>query len=187
VLRAVLLALVVLLTACSPTPITPPPGDPADPTTSTRPRDIDISGLLPCDLLTPAQRLELGLDGEPRLNSGGDALFGEARTCDIRQFAPSPSVRLSVTLGTEFGIERFSQPDLVSEITATEVGGYPAVLSPPPPSMPTSCLIAVDSGPGQMVGVMLSDGGSDPGVPADELCRRVPRYAGAVMETLRSR
>ena len=187
-LRAVLLALVVLLAACSPAPITPPPGTTASPTTaSARPRDIDISGILPCDLLTPAQRAELGLDGEPQLNSGSDALFGEARTCDIRRFGPSPSVRLSITLGTEFGIERFSEPEVISEVVAIEVAGYPAVLSPPPASMPTNCLIAVDVGPGQMVGVMLSDGGSDPGVPADELCRRVPRYTEAVMATLLTR
>lgn len=182
-LRAVLLALVVLLTACSPTPITPPPGVPA-PTTSDRPRDIDISGLLPCDLLTPAQRAELDLDGEPQLSSGNDALFGHARSCNIRRYEPSPSIRLSITLGVEFGIERFAESGIIAGVERTDVVGFPAVLSPPPPSMPTNCLMAVDVAPGQMVGVLLSDGGSQPGVSVDELCRAVPEYALAVMTTL---
>lgn len=187
-LRAVLLALVILLTACSPTPITPPLGTPAAPTTAlARPRDIDISGILPCDLLTPAQRAELGLDGEPRLTSGTDALFGEARSCSILGFAPGRGLRFSLSLVTEYGIERFSEPGISAGAEPIDIAGFPAVLSPPPPSTPTNCLVAVDVFPGQMVGVLLSDGGSEPGVTLDELCREVPRYAEAVMTTLSAR
>jgi hypothetical protein len=187
VLRAVLLALVVLLTGCSPTPITPPPGNPADPATSTRPRDIDISGLLPCDLLTPTQRVELGLDGEPRLSSGNDALFGNARSCNISRFDLQPAVRMSITLGVEYGIERFTDPRLAADVETIEIAGYPAVLSPPPPSTPDNCLIAVDTASGQMVGVLLADGGNTPPIPLDQLCRDVPRFAEAVMSTLLAR
>ena len=187
-LRAVLLALVVLLTACSPTPIAPPPGTPADPTTAlARPRDIDISGVLPCELLTPAQRAELGLDGEPRLNSGTDALFGQARRCDIRRFDAGPAVRFRITLAAEYGIERLLGPGIAAGVEPIEVVGFPAVLSPPPSSMPDNCLVAVDVSAGQMVGVLLADGGNDPQIPLDQLCADVPRYAEAVMTTLLAR
>lgn len=189
VLRAVLLALVVLLTACSPTPVTPPPGVPADPipATSPRPRDIDISGILPCELLTSAQRTELGLDGEPRLNSGNDALFGQARRCDIRRFDAGPAVRFRITLAVEYGIERLLGPGTTAGVEPIEVAGYPAVLSPPPSSMPDNCLVAVDVSARQMVGVLLADGGNDPQIPLDQLCADVPRYAEAVMTTLLAR
>ncbi len=183
-----LLALVVLLTACSPAPIAPPPGTPADPTTaSARPRDIDISGILPCELLTPAQRAELGLDGEPRSNTGNDALFGRSRSCAIVGFEPGRGLRFGITLVVEHGIERFSEPGATPGVRPLEVAGYPAVLSPPPASMPDNCIVAVDVSPGQMVGVLLADGGSDPGIPLEELCREVPRYAEAVMSTLVAR
>jgi hypothetical protein len=188
VLRAVLLALVVLLTACSPTPIAPPPGTATDPTTaSARPRDIDISGILPCELLTPAQRTELGLDGEPLSNTGNDALFGRSRSCAIVGFEPGRGLRFGITLAVEHGIERFSEPGATPGVRPIEVAGYPAVLSPPPASMPDNCIVAVDVSPGQMVGVLLADGGSEPGVPLEELCREVPRYAEAVMSTLVAR
>lgn len=184
-----LLALVVLLTACSPTPITPPPGVPADPTPtgSGRPRDIDISGILPCDLLSSAQLVELGLDGDPQSNTGNDALFGQSRSCAIVGFEPGRGVRVGVTLAVEHGIERFSEPGVAPGVRPLEVVGYPAVLSPPPTSMPDNCIVAVDVSPGQMVGVLLADGGSEPGISLEELCREVPRYAEAVMSTLVAR
>ena len=184
-LRAVLLALVLLLTACSPGSVTPPPGTPADPTdTSTRPRDIDISGLLPCDLLTPAQRAELGLDGDPTPYTSRDALFGDARSCNVRRFGGPSPVILSITLVVQHGIERFREPGLAADVDPTEIVAFPAVLSPPRPSMPDNCLVAVDVHPGQMVGVLLADGGGEPPVPLDQLCRDVPRYAEAVITTL---
>jgi hypothetical protein len=188
VLRAALLVtLLALIVACAPAAVTPPPGTTAEPTTSARPRDVDISGILPCELLTDAQRAELRLDGEPRLSSGNDALFGQARSCNVRRFETRPAITLRITLAVEYGIERFTDPRLVTPAEPVEIAGYPAVLSPPPPSMPDNCLVAVDVAPGQMVGVMLSDGGGDPPVPLDQLCRDVPRYAEAVMTTLLAR
>jgi hypothetical protein len=188
VLRAALLVtLLALLVACAPAAVTPPPGTAAEPTASARPRDIDVSGILPCELLTDAQRAELRLDGEPRLSSGNDALFGQARSCNISRFDSRPAVRFSITLGVEYGIEQFSDPRLAVPAEPINIAGYPAVLSPPPPSMPDNCLVAVDVAPGQMVGVLLADGGGEPPVPLDQLCRDVPRYAEAVMATLLAR
>ena len=187
-LRVALLAtLLALLTACAPAAVTPPAGTAAEPTTAARPRDIDISGILPCELLTETQRAELRLDGEPRLNSGSDALFGQARRCGISRFDSRPAVSFRITLAVEYGIERFADPRLATPAEPIVIAGYPAVLSPPPPSMPDNCLVAVDVAPGQMVGVMLSDGGGQPPVPLDELCRDVPRFAEAVMTTLLAR
>ena len=186
-LRAAALAtLLVLLAACAPAVVTPPPGTPAAPapTGSPRPRDIDISGILPCELLTEAQLVELGLDGEPRSGNANDALFGQARSCSIVGFEPGRGLRFGLTLATDYGIERFSDPGIAAGVQPIEIEGFPAVLSPPPPSMPDNCLVAIDVAPGQMVGVLLADGGSVPGVPLAELCRNVPRYAEAVMTTL---
>lgn len=183
----VLLAVLVLVGACAtPIPGTPIPVAPTS-TPSPRPRDIDVSGILPCELLTPAQQAELGFDGEPRQNTASDALFGTGRTCLISRRRTSPAFFASITLTAEFGIERFSDPAVVSGTESIEVAGFPAVLSPPPPAMPDNCLVAVDVSPGQMVGVQLSDGGGEQGYPLDQLCRDVPRYAEAVMETLLAR
>ena len=186
-MSGVLLAVLVVVGACAtPVPGTPAP-TPPPPAMSPRPRDIDVSGILPCELLTPAQQAELGFDSEPRLDSGTDALFGTGRTCLISRRRTSPAFFASITLTAEFGIERFSDPAVVSGTESIEVAGFPAVLSPPPPAMPDNCLVAVDVSPGQMVGVQLSDGGSEQGYPLDQLCRDVPRYAEAVMETLLAR
>lgn len=184
---ALLVTLLTLLAACAPAAVTPPPGTAAEPTASARPRDIDVSGILPCELLTDAQRAELRLDGEPNLYTSRDALFGEARSCNVRRMDSDPAVTVGITLVVEYGIERFADPGLVDGVEQTEIAGYPAVLSPPPASMPDNCLVAVDIAPGQMVGVLLADGGGEPPVPLDQLCRDVPRYAEAVMATLLAR
>lgn len=185
---ASLVLLIAALAGCAPATVTPPAGTSAEPTTaSTRPRDIDISGILPCELLTEAQLAELQLDGEPRLNSGSDALFGEARSCNVRRFDIQPAVRFSITLVDEYGIERFAESNIAAGIEPIEIAGYPAVLSLPPTSTPDNCLIAVDVSPGQMVGVLLADGGNDPQIPLDQLCSDVPRFAEAVMTTLVAR
>jgi hypothetical protein len=188
----VLLAVLVVVGACAtPVPGIPAPAPPTSasptPAASPRPRDIDVSGILPCELLTPAQQAELGFDSEPRLNSGTDAVFGQARRCDLSRRSTSPALRFRITLVVEYGIERFSAPGFIGGAEPIEIAGYPAVLSPPPPSMPTNCLVAVDISPGQMVGASLADGGSTPGVPLDELCREVPRFATEVVETLLAR
>lgn len=181
---ALVLGVAVLGGCTAPVEVPAPGPAPASPA---RPRDIDVSGILPCELLTPAQQADLGFDGEPRLNSGSDALFGQARRCDISRRDTPPALRFRITLVVEYGIERFSDPGFIGGAEPIVVAGYPAVLSPPPPSMPTNCLVAVDVSPGQMVGVSLADGGSDPGISVDELCREVPRYAEEVMATLLSR
>lgn len=188
----VLLAVLVLVGACAtPIPGTPTPVAPtsASPTSAVllRPRDIDVSGILPCELLTPAQQAELGFDGEPQQRSGSDPLFGTARTCLINRRDTRPAYFASITLVVEYGIERFSEPGIIAGTEPIQIASYPAVLSPPPPSMPSSCLVAVDIAPGQMVAVQLSDGGSEPGYLVEELCSDVPRYAEAVMETLLAR
>lgn len=174
----------MLVGACAtPVPGTPAPALPTA-ASSLRPRDIDVSGILPCELLTSAQQAELGFDGEPRLSSGTDALFGSARSCNISRRETPPALTMSITLVVDYGIERFADPGFIGQVRPIEVEGFPAVLSPPPPSMPDNCLVAVDVSPGQMVGVTLADGGSTPGVPLDQLCSEVPRYTGAVMRTL---
>jgi hypothetical protein len=190
VLRAAVLAtLLALLTACAPAVVTPPPGTPtgAAPTSSPRPRDIDISGIPPCELLTDAQRAELGLDGEPGPYTSRDALFGDARSCTIRRLDAQPAVTLGISMVVEYGIERFAEPGVVDGVERIEVLGYPAVLSPPPASMPDNCLVAIDVAPGQMVGVLLSDGGNARPIRLEQLCAEVPRFAESVMTTLVAR
>lgn len=152
-----------------------------------RPRDVPVGGVLPCELLTGAQRAELGLDGEPQRSVSNTALFGEARSCSIRRFVGGPALSVNITLSDTYGLERLYEQAVDPPVEPTVVAGFAAALSRPRPTMPDNCAVVVDVAPGQMVGVLLSDGGSARPIPVDELCREVPRYAEEVMRTLLAR
>lgn len=146
-----------------------------------------MGGVLPCELLTEAQRVELGLDGEPQRYVSNTGLFGEARSCSIRRFTGGPALSVAITVSDTHGLERFFEDDVAAQVEPIVVAGYAAVLSRPPETMPDNCIVAIDVAPAQMVGVMLRDGGSAEPFSVNDLCRDVPRYAAEVMSTLLAR
>jgi hypothetical protein len=169
-------------------PAAPAPGAAADAVPGPpRPRDAPVGGVLPCELLTGAQRAELGLDGEPQPFVSSTALFGEARSCSIRRFTGGPAVSFNITVSDTYGLERFYEAAVDPPVEPIVVAGYAAVLSRPRPATPDNCAVAVDVAPGEMVGVLLRNGGDPSAISVEELCREVPRYAEAVMATLLAR
>lgn len=185
-------AALLVLAGCAAGP-TPPPAPPLPPPTSAapfpgppRPRDIPVGGILPCELLTEEQRAELGLDGEPQRYVSNTGLFGEARSCSIRRLTGGPALSVSITLSDTYGLERFFDEEVAAQVEPIVVTGFAAVLSRSD-STQDSCLVSVDVAAGQMVGVLLRDGGSAVAIPVDVLCEDVPRYANEVMATLLAR
>lgn len=97
----------------------------------------DLGSVAPCDLLTPAQRSDAGLD------VGRPADTGPLRSCTWMPEGAGFGVPviLGVLPGSELGEARTVSPR--AEVTETEVGGFPALQM-----TGEVCMTAVDVGSG---------------------------------------
>lgn len=186
----VLVVTAVAVSACgSPPPAEPPP---PPPTTSAapaprvdlppRPRDIPVDDVDPCSLLTPADREEFGLDGDPIVNSDVTPLLGPSVSCDVLGFEPV-DISAAVTVATEVGIERFTHDELAAEVEASDVAGFPAVVTHAR-GADDFCDVVIDVADGQLIDVRLSDSALDPDIPLEQLCADTHRLADRVLATL---
>jgi hypothetical protein len=183
--------LVALLAGCSTggqaSPADPSATESAAPTTVAlppRPRDVPIDDVDPCTLLTRAQRAELLLDRPPLGGREPSVLYpGDVSMCSIR--GNEPKISISISIVTTAGIEFFTTGQTASEVRLIELAGFPAAVAAP---MHTddSCLVLVDTAPGQMVDVQARSAGADPPIPEEQLCRDAERAANLVMDTLLS-
>jgi hypothetical protein len=180
-------ALLAVLAGCaSPIPGTPVPvaDDPAAVVDlPPRPRIVPLDGIDPCTLLTTADRIELGLDGEPQLTASPSNLYngGTIQLCSIRGSEPATTV--GVALSITGGLEVFLQPGLQATVTTAVVSGYPALIVDPA-RFDEWCNVVVDVSPGQVVDVDVANGGRTPPLTQAELCRDAERVANIVMNNL---
>jgi hypothetical protein len=191
--RRILLLVAALAVAagCSATPVPGTPAPAAGPSVETgglelppRPREIRLDGVDPCSLLTPEQRAELGLAGAP-LPYDSKVPYFVGPACSFSGFEPR-AIAVSFALTTGNGIDALLAPDAVKdELTATTIAGFPAVLARP--RIPDFCSIDVDVAEGQLLDVQMADGGREPPVPQDELCRDVVGIAERAVLNLQSR
>jgi hypothetical protein len=168
----------VLAAGCTaaPTEALPPP----------RPREVRLDGVDPCTLLTAEQRAGLGLTSEPHASTAYVELFrGDVPTCTMRGRSPE-SVLLGISTVTTVGIERWSEPDLVSQTRPTSTAGFPA-LAAIPSRLTDYCSVEVDVAAGQLLDVQFGGGTPQSPIPQEELCRRAGQSADAAMATLLSR
>jgi hypothetical protein len=161
----------------TPTAATPTSASPA------RPREIRLDGVDPCTLLTPSQRKSLGLGGAPQPYTSGPPTPGNA--CSITGFEPR-AVAVDLTVATTVGISAVTAPGAVNDtLTQIAVAGYPAVIARP--RNPDGCLVDIDVAQGQLLDVLFRDGGGDPPIPQDQLCRDAVNVAGQTMNALLGR
>jgi hypothetical protein len=177
----------------APVPGVPAP-DPAAttaPTTSAgpavelppRPREIRVDDLDPCTLLTAEQRAELELDREPLLDVAPSGFYGGVtQLCSIRRL-DRPGYRMALQLAVTAGVEAYLRPGVPAEITPIAVRGFPA-LEVRSTQLRDICTVAVDVAPGQVVDVLVSNGGATPVATQDRLCERARQAADLAMTTL---
>jgi hypothetical protein len=148
-----------------------------------RPRVVRVGGINPCMLLTEADRMELGLDFEPRLTASPSNLYngGTIQLCSIR--GSEPATRVGIALSVTGGIDVFLQPRLQATVTPTVVNDFPALVVDPA-RFDEWCNVVVDVAPGEVVDVDVANGGRTPPLPQDELCRESQRVASIVMDNL---
>jgi hypothetical protein len=178
----VVVVILVLLAGC--TTISGQAG-PAEPSTTApaRPREVRIDGVDPCTLLTEEQRAELGLDGEPRFDNSPSLLFpGNVPMCVTSGFEPR-AIALGVSVVTTAGIEFFTSGRLAADVRPADVVGFPAAVAVPT-RLTQFCAVVVDVAPGQLIEVQALDGGRQPPISQEQLCRDAEQGAKAAMTTL---
>jgi len=187
--RIALIVALVLISGCAPAssdPATPGQAEETSIALPPRPRDIRIDGIEPCSLLTEQQRLDLGLDGQTFSDTQPSRLFdGDLPLCSINGFSPR-AVSVGIGVVTTVGIEAFSSGKLDASINSLRVAGYPAVVATPR-RFDNFCEVLVDVAPGQLLNIQYADGGREPPIPQDQLCRAGRDVAAAAMETLLAR
>jgi Protein of unknown function (DUF3558) len=182
----VLAGMAVACAACTATVVPPAPAPATGIVLVPRPRDIPVDDVDPCSLLTPAQRTELKLDGEPRNFTRDGQFLGPSRSCTHLGFG-APKIAINIAVAPHRGIERYTLEPTRSDVSPIVIGGYPAVLARPQTFI-DFCTVALDIAPGQLIDVQFSDGGGDqPPVPMGELCTGARVAATNVIETLLTR
>lgn len=147
------------LVACS-APVAGPPAR------APRPREVRLDGVDPCSLLTPAQRLELGLDQPPQSLPGG--ANGDRSLCSWRGEEPRAVDTSAMTLTTA-GIEQFDSSSRQTVIRRVVVRDFPArqiVLQ----GHPEFCIVAIDVAQGKALEIQFADDGRPPPIPQSRLC-----------------
>ncbi|WP_312024945.1 DUF3558 domain-containing protein [Kibdelosporangium aridum] len=196
-------AVVVALTACTTesgqTPYVPPipltssvPTSPTfsrtsqstPPTTRSRPRDLTMSGIRPCDLLTADQQRKFGVDDQPRTNDD-ETLRAQSCYFDSQKLR----TKISVSPLTRFGIERFQPREVNGEVRPLTIRAFPAVevFTRTIDTIDRFCVVVVDVAPGQAVHVNYGEDGLRPHLDRSEVCRRAVQVADVVVENLEKR
>ncbi|WP_214404604.1 DUF3558 domain-containing protein [Pseudonocardia lacus] len=148
-----------------------------------RPRELPLDSVDPCELLTTAQRVSLGLS-ERSLPGTTDAPYFAGPTCTVSGFEPR-DVGADVGLVTNTGLDQLLAPGLLSdEVAVISVADFPAIVAKP--SQPDYCSVDVDVADGQFLDVQFRDSGKNPPIPQDDLCRDAVRVAEAALHTLQT-
>jgi hypothetical protein len=180
-----MIMILLLLAGCTTVAGQPQPAASAPPTSAgpARPRDVPIDDVDPCSLLTEEQREELGLDGRPTFDRSPSLLYpGEVSMCVVSGFDPR-AFFVSVGLVTTVGIDFFTSGNLAADLKSINITGFPAAVARPT-QYTYYCTVVVDVAPGQLLDVQAQDGGRQPPIPQDQLCRDAEQAATAVMGTL---
>jgi hypothetical protein len=143
-----------------------------------------LDGVDPCSLLTPQQRVTLGLQSEPTASRPYVALFrGDVPTCKISGSSPGSKI-LGIGTVTSVGVERWRENDVAAQLRPTIIEGFPALVTTPTQSR-KYCGVEVDVAPGQLLDVQVLDGGAS--APQSELCTSAEQAATEIMKRLIAR
>jgi hypothetical protein len=145
-----------------------------------RPRDVSLTGVNPCTLLSPAQQTVLavtaGVPGPPA------QLADNSPTCDFRFADNTPGAEYNIAVDTTEGIQLYLNPALADDIRQTSVSGFPALdITLQAPDLLKGCTTAVSVANGQMF--MVNLGQPAAGTTTAQSCARTEQVAGAVLAT----
>ena len=181
---ALLVVVLVLGAGCAAQPAEPPP--PKGLQLPPRPRDVRIDGVDPCSLVTPAQRVALGLEDRASPFDDQSRLYGgNVPSCQLWRPAPRHAT-IALGIVTTAGIDLFASGSLDADVRAVQVRDFPAVVAVPR-RYKDYCSVEIDVAPGQLIDVQYGDVALPPPVPQDELCRDAEQLSAAVIETLLTR
>ena len=172
-------------------PGAPTPGSPDSAPTSAavalpaRPRVIELTGTgAPCQLLTPAQQRQFGMN---RFLPEEDTGFGHPG-CTFEHDATSPRYGFTVTPKPDLDARRLLTTEFGRKARVVTAASFPAVESRPGLTGQSniSCFINVDVADGQSLEVQ-SLLITTKAFTADEMCEKTRQVAEAAMTTLLSR
>ncbi len=160
------------------------------PTTSIppRPRELKLSGVDPCSLITQAQRTELKVD-RTRNRSNGSQQYKGMPECVLSIEKQQPFYQYVVTAATNEGIEPWLSGKRNVEAKLTTVEGFAAATFWSRGARGTNadgCTIAIDVAAGQQLMVDTNnDGGHS--FTLDQMCQRAQHAAQLAMQTLQTK
>lgn len=169
------------LTGCgSPAPDEAAPAGPSGPQLAgSRPADIPIGDLEPCNLLTEAQRAELVV-GRPRLNKPDGRVL---QSCGWSRSPEEPieGYLLGPTRGNPAALLQAGDRS-ASEIS---VAGFPAVQAEANYSSDgTTCTVLVDVAPDEILELIYGYNGTELQPTLEQSCAKARRAAEMAMQTL---
>ena len=169
-------------TAGATTTVSPAPAAPVTSTTvamAARPRNLSLTGLSPCSILTKSQRTALSLDDTP--TPYVDTEFDKAPACTIRGIESGTVARLALV--TSMGVDVWLDSTAQVDAHSITVAGWPALVVRTP-GLDDACNVEVDTADEQFLDVMFRDGGNTPPIPQDTLCQGAQRVAEAAVTSL---
>lgn len=172
----------------SPAAATESAGSPA-PSQPSRPKDIDLAGVQPCEAVTAQQAAAWGIDSAPRSAplGGGPPLAGSP-SCSMLSRAQQAGV-LIVT-STSVGLRDYLAGSDTDSARETSIDGFPAAVAEGRTSAPErgsgECYAVVDVADGQLLLVQFSQIAASPDrrLPLDTLCAKAEEVAKAALTTL---
>ncbi|GAA2804278.1 DUF3558 domain-containing protein [Crossiella cryophila] len=145
-----------------------------------RPRSLDLTSVVACELLSEQQRSALGVDQPPK---PGHSTTFDADDCFFLNRAENTNFFL-VPISKQ-GIERFAPGRVNGEVRQVSVSGYPGyeVWTEVAPGS-QFCTVQVDVADGQVLRAHYAEGGRKQPLGREELCKRASRVAEAALVTL---
>lgn len=113
-----------------------------------RPRNVPLTGIDPCSLLTSAQQHALGVD--PGVEGQPDVNWHDPQ-CGFQLTNPGTLPSYNVQTVTNEGIQYWLDPLLANNTRPVDIGGFPAVDVTSKATVSNSCQTVVSVADGQML------------------------------------
>jgi uncharacterized protein with FMN-binding domain len=162
----------------------PPGTTSASNVSSTRPREVKLSGVNPCELLSQNQLQGFAVDKPPR--AGKDTTFQSA-TCDFLSGATNTSLRVTPVMTV--GIDHFAPGKVTGNVRPRVVQGFPAYENHIDGASAGNdfCSVTVDVANGQVLDTMFGEQSSKQPMTKEAVCQKANELADAAMTTLLAR
>jgi hypothetical protein len=146
-----------------------------------RPRNLPLTGIDPCSLLTATQQAKLGVD--PGVEGHPDVNWHNPQ-CGFQLTDPGTLPSYNVQTVTSAGIQFWLNPLLANNTTPVDIGGFPAVDVTSKAKVADGCQTVVSVADGQMLIVQFDF--PPTGTTATKSCVNTEQVAAAAVATLQT-